>query len=306
MNAKARVVPPGGGAVTMDAAKYQEIVDYLLNASKTAKDNTAAQFAAVKLADQFNPLYPFDLSIAKDILALVPANSEMWALSPHSPSALSRITNSTTYADELIATNPSQIVRAMVLSGRLAEAYQAKDEKKARELYSLLKTEYSAVNEVRYALMQYNPDASVQVGRKVPAFELELLDNGTTISNSSLLGKYYLIDFWATWCGPCVREMPAIHKAYERFKGRKGFEILSISMDGSVAQVAPFRKKWPMPWMNAFIPGVFDAELAQRFEVAGIPKPVLVDATGSIVAMQEELRGESLEKTLEKFLGGEN
>ena len=115
-----------------------------------------------------------------------------------------------------------------------------------------------------------------------------------------------MIDFWSTWCGPCVREMPAIHKAYERFKGRKGFEILSISMDGSEKQIAHFRKKWEMPWMHVFIPGVFENDVAKQFEVAGIPKPILVDARGEIVAMQDELRGESLEATLEKFLGGEN
>jgi hypothetical protein len=61
-----------------------------------------------------------------------------------------------------------------------------------------------------------------------------------------------------------------------------------------------------MPWLHAFIPGVFDAELAKRFEVAGIPKPVLVDPSGKVVAMQEELRGETLEKTLGKFLGQSN
>ena len=61
-----------------------------------------------------------------------------------------------------------------------------------------------------------------------------------------------------------------------------------------------------MPWKNAFIPGIFDADLAKKFEVAGIPKPVLVGPDGKIIAMQEDLRGEELEKTLTKYLGESN
>jgi len=75
-------------------------------------------------------------------------------------------------------------------------------------------------------------------------------------------------------------------------------------MDQAEGNIAPFRKKWKMPWTNAFIPGVWDADLAKKFEVASIPKPILVGPNGTIVAMDESLRGDELEKTLSKYLGG--
>jgi len=310
MRAKAMVIPPGGGAATMNSTKYREIIDYLRAEFEKAKDKEVAQFAAVTLANEFNPTVPFDSALAKKILDAVPASSPMWAIAPYAVFTMCDFVSkdlAAAYKADLVASNPSPTIRALVYADRLAQAYEAKDKQVAKELYDFIKKEYSNISEIKYTLQKYNPDAVIQVGRKIPAFELDLLDaSSAKVSNASMLGKFYMIDFWATWCGPCVREMPAIHKAYARFKGRKGFDILSVSMDGSVAQIAPFRKKWKMPWMHAFIPGVFDAEMAKQFEVAGIPKPVLVDASGNVVAMQEELRGENLEQTLEKFLSGEN
>ena len=184
---------------------------------------------------------------------------------------------------------------------------KAKDVPEWRRLYKLLKNDYGDVAEIKWTLTENNPDAVVAVGKPVPSFEVALLGGAGKVSDKSMLGKYYMIDFWATWCGPCVGEMPAIHKAYEKYKGKKGFEIISLSMDAAESQIAPFRaKKWKMPWLHAFIPGIFEADVAKEFEVAGIPKPVLVGPDGKIVAMQGDLRGEDLEKTLGKFLGESN
>jgi thiol-disulfide isomerase/thioredoxin len=203
--------------------------------------------------------------------------------------------------------NPEKPIRALVLAEKMEHAAKEKDMKEWNRLYTLMKTEYADVPNLKWTLMENNPDAAVKIGKPVPDFDVALLDGSGNISNKSMLGKYYMIDFWATWCGPCVGEMPSIHKAYEKFKGKKGFEIISLSMDGSQDAIAPFRaKKWKMPWLNAFIPGVFDAELAKKFEVAGIPKPILVGPDGKVIAMQGDLRGENLQKTLTKFLGESN
>ena len=94
-----------------------------------------------------------------------------------------------------------------------------------------------------------------------------------------------------------------MHDVYEKFKG-KNFEILSVSFDQKVADVAKFRgDKWKMPWMHAFSEGVFNSKAADIFEVAGIPKPILVSPDGVIMAMDSDLRGEKLEQTLTKYLG---
>ena len=97
--------------------------------------------------------------------------------------------------------------------------------------------------------------------------------------------------------------MPELHTAYEEFGG-ENFEILSISFDGAPEDVAKFRKKkWDMPWLHAFAEGNFQSDLAKTFEVSGIPKPILVDPNGMIIATEMELRGEKLSQTLARYVG---
>jgi thiol-disulfide isomerase/thioredoxin len=126
--------------------------------------------------------------------------------------------------------------------------------------------------EARYAISRFNPDRAVQIGKPVPEFEVKLI-SGETVSRQSLLGKFYMIDFWAVWCGPCVGEMPKLHEAYEEFKGKNGFEVLSLSFDRSPDDIAKFRaEKFKMPWLHTFLDGGFKNELSKRFEVESIPK----------------------------------
>ena len=183
------------------------------------------------------------------------------------------------------------------------------DQEKAKEHYQQLKESYGDMEEVAYVLARLDPDRKIQVGKEVPDFEVALMGSGEsgstagTVSKASMKGRYYLIDFWATWCGPCVGEMGSLHAAYEKFHS-DNFEVLSLSFDASPDKVDQFREaKWGMPWLHTFVEGGFNSELAQAFEVQGIPKPILVDPNGIIVATEGELRGESLEKTLERYLG---
>ncbi len=125
------------------------------------------------------------------------------------------------------------------------------------------------------------------------------------VSNKSLLGKFYLMDFWAVWCGPRVGEMPNLHKAYKRFHAAN-LEFLSLSFDARPRDVKKFRQgKWEMPWLHSFVEGGFRNEIAKKFEVAGIPKPILVSPDGTILATEGALRGKNLEETLAKFIGSE-
>ena len=142
----------------------------------------------------------------------------------------------------------------------------------------------------------------ISVGAPVPDFSLPLLDGEGDVSGESLLGRVYLLDFWAVWCLPCIDEMPTLHAAYERFKD-EGFEIVSLSFDDSPDEVRAFRgTQFPMPWLNAHVAEGFGGELARRFEVRGLPKPILVGPDGRILALSSgKLRGVLLERTLEEI-----
>lgn len=198
------------------------------------------------------------------------------------------------------------VVKGLSLANAALLAKYRGDHTLLQERYDVLAADYGDLgNEmIDYYLEMLDPNSAVQVGKEVPAFTVALEDGkGTVVSNESMRGRYYLIDFWATWCGPCVGEMPQLHAAYRRFAG-ENFEVLSLSFDSDFSKVTTFQEsRYPMPWLHAFVDGGFRSELAQAFEVQGIPKPVLVNPEGIIVATEGELRGDRLEQTLEKFLG---
>ncbi len=110
--------------------------------------------------------------------------------------------------------------------------------------------------------------------------------------------KVILVDFWATWCGPCVAEMPNVIAAYDYHD--KGFEVVGISLDEDKAAVEKFVSDNKMPWPQYFDGKGWENELAQQFGIKGIPATFLVGKGGKIIA--SNLRGTDLETAIEKAL----
>ena len=145
--------------------------------------------------------------------------------------------------------------------------------------------------------------SAVRVGEPVPQFALRSMDDSSkTFSGRTMMGQVYLIDFWTTWCGACVTQIPYLSKAFERFKTH-GFTILSVSDDDSTSTVLRYRNhEWAMPWQNALGSSQPNGSIRWSFGAVSIPFPVLVSAQGTILALGDDLKDENLEHTLEKFI----
>ena len=133
-------------------------------------------------------------------------------------------------------------------------------------------------------------------GQKAPPFEAVTMDGKTVKFPESYTGKVVLIDFWATWCGPCVAEVPNVVDVYKKYHG-KGLEVLSVSLDQENAAeiVARFVKKHDMAWPQIYDGKYLDATIATRYGITSIPHALVVDAdTGVILAEGDDARGQKL------------
>jgi len=109
-----------------------------------------------------------------------------------------------------------------------------------------------------------------------------------------------LVDFWATWCGPCVGELPNVLAAYKKYHD-KGFEIVGISLDEDQGKLEGFTAAKGMTWRQYFDGTGWDNKLAKRYGVTAIPATYLLDRDGKIAA--KNLRGPALETELARLLG---
>lgn len=139
-----------------------------------------------------------------------------------------------------------------------------------------------------------------QIGQKMKLEGLCL--DGTELDWESYRGKYVLVDFWTTWCGFCIREIPFNKKLYERYHDA-GFEIIAFSCDDDVDALKEFAEKNPEPWTIVSSQMSADAEkdyldVPEFYQVPGYPTMVLVDPEGKIV--DANARGKHLQELLEK------
>ncbi len=145
--------------------------------------------------------------------------------------------------------------------------------------------------------------AKIHAGSTAPAFQAKTLSGRTINFPADYRGKVVLVDFWATWCVPCIGEFPHLLEAREKFQER-GFEIIAISTDQPtgtpVETVRAFLKERKIPWEV-----VYDGaqQIAADYRVGAIPAPFLIDGdTGSILATKLQARGPELLDAIEKAL----
>ncbi|MXV77348.1 redoxin domain-containing protein [Candidatus Poribacteria bacterium] len=139
-----------------------------------------------------------------------------------------------------------------------------------------------------------NPKADL-VGKPAPVFKVKDL-KGKELSLEKYRGQVVLLDFWATWCGPCIAELPNVQKTYQKYKDKK-FQIIGISLDRSITALDTFLKKNELPWVHYWDD---EGKISNQYRVTAIPSMFLIDGKG--VIHTTNLRGAKLEKAVDALV----
>jgi len=261
---------------------WQELIPTLQRKLQTATDRDKAAADVVTDLQGFAQKYPNDPVSDQARLASGQIQLELLA----QPAAA--IQTFQTVADHPVDKKLQSV--GQLFLARAQSAAGKPDE--AQKLFEALSKSPDAG--IKQAAKQGIAELALSPGRKPPAFTVNDLD-GKPQSPDRFQGQVLLIDFWATWCGPCRGELPNVKAVYDKFHD-KGFSILGVSLDEDKDALQKFVKDQNMVWPQLFDGKGWKNEIAQLYGVNAIPRTLLLDRQG--VIRHVNLRGPALEKAV--------
>lgn len=164
----------------------------------------------------------------------------------------------------------------------------------ARQLVEINATDFH----VQQGLGYLHEFESLNIGQKAPEFTTRTID-GQEISLSDYEGQFVLLEFWATWCGPCIPEIPHLKALHEKYQN-ENFSIVGISLDRDKETLINFIDEREMKWNQVFVEHGWESDLPRLFNVSGIPRMYLIGPDGNILA--RDLRGEEMLSKIDQLI----
>lgn len=277
------------GVININAAS--EMAKATIDGPKTNQDNEKYQLAQKPVNDAYRALEE------KQKAATPEQQSSQEFIRQAKADELAIDKQSAEVDKKFIAQNPDSFISLNALE---SYAYSA-DYVDIAPLFDALTPALKATDAGKELANRMPKIKAVALGATAPEFT-EADTCGKMVSLSSFRGKYVLVDFWASWCGPCRRENPNVVQAYNHYKNQK-FTILGVSLDRPNA-----KEKWlaaihkdGLTWTHVSDLKFWDSEAADLYAVRGIPQNFLLDPNGKIIA--KNLHGEELENKLAELFG---
>lgn len=264
--------------VTVDSAirvKGSEVNDNMQSITKAIEDGGRAQRELQMKAAQYNGQIPDSVAKALD--------AEWMAISDRQMKALKDgiIANKDNLIPVYFIFNYMEVLGTDFIDNFLKD-YKYKDDVLLTNVYKMIEGEKRKAQGV--AFMDFE--------------QPDMYGNMHKLSEYAGKGNYVLVDFWASWCGPCRKEMPNLKKVYDRFHS-KGFEIVGVSLDNNKKSWTDAVENMQMTWPQLSDLKAWKNSAAQLYYIKSIPATLLIGPDGKIVA--SNLRGQELEKKLEEI-----
>lgn len=200
-----------------------------------------------------------------------------------------------TVYDSIIHNYKDSYVAALILRDHLINECPVE---KIQSCYEALSARVRASNIGMDLKRKLDQKFSLSIGQMAPDFTLPS-SQGEFVSLSSFRGKIVLLDFWASWCAPCLREVPYVQETYAKFK-HKGFEVLGVSLDNKREAWTATISKHRMSWTHVSSLEGWKCPAAIQYQVTGVPATFLIDREGKIIAIN--LRGKALKEMVASLL----
>jgi len=285
--------PDGGGEAGGAAEAYASVIQEIKQAQKTIREQRQMVARVEELFKGFIVDYPGTEEAADAQLNL----GQMYM-------QLARNAESIAILYELIDGGTASNEKIGIAHYILADAYKGSDKfDEAKREYQMVIDQYSFLGAQIVGMAKANLEdidtlKQLSIGSKPIPFEVKGT-NGEMLSIDKYKGKVVLLDFWATWCGPCRVDMPHVVDLYKK-NHQKGLEIIGISLDKNRSAMDQYVAANEMGWPQFFDGKYWQNEIAMKYKVRSIPATYLIDRQG--VIRYRSIRGKQLEQAVAELL----
>ncbi|GAA4774237.1 MULTISPECIES: TlpA disulfide reductase family protein [Flavobacterium] len=187
--------------------------------------------------------------------------------------------------DEIVVNHPKNPLGVDLLSSLTRQ--KDTDKNILKSIYVKIDKSIASESTIKFIEQDLYPENFIKIDDLVFDFELPD-DKGKIFNTKDLKGKWYLLDFWASWCEPCRKQMPSLKKVYSLYKNRN-FEILGISIDKNKSNWINALKKENVDWINVIENKEFLGEVVKKYHINSIPSNVLINNYGKVIAKNIDL-----------------